>query len=118
MASNQKRITELTAENELLVEKVKHLEKNNSELWKQFRDQSAQVDGQKRQLDLWKAWNKESGTRHRSQLMTAHYLIEQVKCMGTHHEKEVACRFLLAVIDNLIKDGDSIPLEQPEYLPF
>lgn len=117
MSSNQKRIKDLTTENELLVEKVKQLEAKHSELWKTIREQDVKVDEQRKQLDLWKSWNKESGTRHRSQLMTAHYLIEQVKNMGTHHEKEVACRFLLVVIDNLIKDGDSIPLE-PEYLPF
>lgn len=80
----------------------------------------------RKERDLTKAINdqkeimKEMGTRHRNKLMSVYFLLNTIKKMGTHHEKEVAVRYLMQTLDDLIKDGDGLSWDQDLFrdLPF
>lgn len=62
---------------------------------------------------------KQMGERFHSKLMSVYYLLGAIKTMGTHHEKEVAIRYLQQTVDNLVKDQDGLSWDQNLFnLPF
>jgi chromosome segregation ATPase len=77
------------------------------------RDLNAAIENQKEIM-------KEMGTRYRNKLMSVYYLLNTIKKMGTHREKEVAVNYLLQTVDDLIKGEDHLSWDQDLFrnLPF
>jgi hypothetical protein len=63
---------------------------------------------------------KQSCQRFNAQLMSVFYLLGSLQKMGTHHEKEVAIRFLRTTIGDLLqKGGDHLEWDQELFnIPF
>lgn len=77
------------------------------------RDLNSAIENQKEIM-------KEMGTRYRNKLMSVYYLLNTIKKMGTHREKEVAVNYLLQTVDDLIKGEDHLSWDQDLFrnLPF
>ena len=62
---------------------------------------------------------KQTSNRYNAQIMSVFYLLGSLQKMGTHHEKEVAIRFLRQTINDLLdKDcGDRLSWDQ-DLFPF
>jgi hypothetical protein len=62
---------------------------------------------------------EEMGARHKSKLMSVYYLLGTIKKMGTHHEKEVAVRYLQQTVDDIVKSENDMSLNQDWFnIPF
>jgi predicted nucleic acid-binding Zn-ribbon protein len=62
---------------------------------------------------------EEMGARFKSKLMSVYYLLGAIKTMGTHHEKEVAIRYLQQTTDTMIKDEGGPSWDQDLFnIPF
>jgi hypothetical protein len=62
----------------------------------------------------------QSCQRFNAQLMSVFYLLGSLQKMGTHHEKEVAIRFLRQTVSDLLqKGGDRLEWDQELFdIPF
>lgn len=59
----------------------------------------------------------EAGERYKTNLRAIHFLLSELQDVGTHHEKEVALRYVKLVIEkHLIKTIAYYPGD--DYLPF
>ena len=71
-----------------------------------------------RKLENVKEVLKQQGQRYNAQIMSVFYLLGSLQKMGTHHEKDVAIRFLRQTLDDLLdKNGDRLSWDQ-DLLPF
>lgn len=87
-----------------------------NELKNLIRELESRKDEAERKAVLWDRWYKEIFSRHKSQLQTVYYSLEQLAAVGTHHEKEVVIRYLRLLLDGFMKQ-DSLPFDQ-DLLPF
>lgn len=116
--TKQEMIDSLTTKVKELEELVAHKESNVNELYAKLRNISAVADDHQRQVKKWEAWNKEMFERHRSQLMSIYYMLDAVSKTGTHRQKEAVIIFHKEVLKDLIHNGDNLPLNPREELPF
>jgi chromosome segregation ATPase len=92
---------------------VERVKTERDALTRKERDLNAAIENQKEIM-------KEMGTRYRNKLMSVYYLLNTIKKMGTHREKEVAVNYLLQTVDDLIKGEDHLSWDQDLFrnLPF
>ena len=72
-----------------------------------------------KKVDNLKEVLKQQGERSKAKLMSVYYLLDALKKMGTHREKETAVRFLQQTVDDLVKGHNEMSWDQDLFeIPF
>lgn len=131
MAKKESTLDTLKAENASLQSHIEDLKKDNHAWQSEYRAARAEVERVKSERDRidrdFKAKTEkfqkillEQGVRSRNKLMSVYFLLNTIKKMGTHREKEVAVSFLMQTVDDLVQDGGNLSWDQDllSDLPF
>lgn len=95
----------------IMQDEVDSQDKANYEMLRVKRDLEKKAENMKKVIE-------EQGIRFRNKLMSVYYLLGTIKKMGTHHEKEVAVRYLQTTVEDLIRH-DGLGWDQDLFeLPF